>query len=83
MVEAANPALVQEFTLYQPLSDDIPAKVHPFSGIIAFNPQAWQKFLPFCRNVGNGVDVRMKNCIFAVFSASRAVRSRLGLSHSS
>ncbi|MGG3836253.1 hypothetical protein ABEV00_04410 [Paenibacillus thiaminolyticus] len=34
MVKAANPALVQEFTLYQPLSDDIPAKVHPFRGFL-------------------------------------------------
>ncbi|CAH8244313.1 hypothetical protein WJ0W_001551 [Paenibacillus melissococcoides] len=34
MVETANPAFVQEFTLFQPLPDEIPAKVHPLRGFL-------------------------------------------------
>lgn len=39
--------------------------------------------MPFCRIFGNGENTTEENCIFAAFSASRAVWSRVGLSHCS
>ncbi|WP_220084715.1 hypothetical protein, partial [Paenibacillus dendritiformis] len=50
-----------------------------FLPIFNFNPMAGLNFMQFCRNVGNGVDVSIEKCLFAVSSASRAVRSREGL----
>lgn len=36
MAKAANPAFVQEFTLFKPRSDAIPAKVHHFCPFLPF-----------------------------------------------
>jgi hypothetical protein len=44
MAKAANPAFVQEFTLFKPQSDAIPAKVHHFCRFFTFHPLVWLQF---------------------------------------
>ncbi|MDU5144943.1 MAG: hypothetical protein E6230_22480, partial [Paenibacillus dendritiformis] len=46
--------------------------------ILNGNPLSRLKFLQFCRNLGHGVNVTRKSCVFAFFLASRACGKKLG-----